>query len=260
MTTKNRLSTLGAALGAAMTMLTNPAPAMAQGGAFDFLDPCIAAGETVSQQRSKMLTELQAGIARAEAIKPTAEYAKLWWLEKRKALRPTFDAKVLPLLPGGLTAPQKDAAFKLWLDQLVAAEGGWAKVNALIEADWNRMREREIADARAQVGGALDQQDHELHAQCPADFGNQLLRGTLVLTMAPINQATRNIEIAKREGTLLGQITAATTGISVADIARNGLLGGDGSTMRTGAKAIQPVVDVLKAPVNAVLGGIGVKL
>jgi hypothetical protein len=260
MATKKTITQFTVALGAAVAMLGAPAPAMAQGGLFDSLDPCIAAGETVSQNRARMQDELRAGIAKAQAMKPTPEFARQWWLAKRKALRPYFDANVLPKLPATLTAAQKDGAFKLWLEHVVAAEGGWAKVDALIAADWNRLRDEQIADVRASVDGALDQQDRDLRGQCPADFGNQALRGTLTLVMAPINHANQKLEIARREGTLLGQITAVTTGISLKAIATEGLLGGENSAARAGVKVVQPVVDVLKAPVNVLLSGTPFKL
>jgi hypothetical protein len=260
MKTTTMIANFGVAFGAAVAMLATPGSAMAQGGLFDALDPCIAAGETVSQERSRMLAELRAGIARAEGMKPTPEYVKLWWIEKRKALRPYFDAKVLPRLPAGLTTEQKNGAFKLWLEQVVAADGGWAKVDTLIVADWNRMRDQQIADARSSVEGGLDQLDRDLRSQCPADFGNQLLRGTLTLTMAPINQATRNLEIAGREGTLLGKIVAAPTGISVTDVVKNGPAGGENSELRKAVKAIQPAVDVIKAPINILVAPFKIQL
>ena len=259
MKTTTMIANFGVAFGAAVAMLATPGPAMAQGGVFDFLDPCIAAGETVSQQRSRMLAELRAGTARAEAMKPTPEYAKLWWIEKRKALRPYFDAHVLPKLPAALTAQQKDGAFKLWLEKLVAAEGGWGKVDTLIEADWNRMRDQQIADARSSVEGGLDQQDRELRSQCPADFGNQLLRGTLTLTMAPINHATQKLQRAQREGTLIGQIAALTIDVGITDIGKDGPLGGGGSELRKAVNAVQPVVDAAKAPINVIVAPLGIK-
>jgi hypothetical protein len=218
-----------------VVVLMIPSAAKAQGGLFDFLDPCIAAGEAVSQNRSQVLSDMQASIQQAGTQEPTPEFAKLWWKEVRKNLRVYYNANVAPQLPKGLSAEQKDRAFKMWLDYAVKEQGGWPALNKLIKTEWARLRDAEISQARTQIEGALDAQDRELRSHCSADFGNQFLRGSMTVITAPFAAAARNVEIAKRENTLVGQILAVPTGISVTDIGKHGALGGDGSDARKAA-------------------------
>ncbi len=216
----------------ALALISTPVAARAQGGVFDVLDPCICAGETVAQNRSKMQAEVQRAIAKAEVDGPTEAFAKAWWLEKRKVLRTFFDKNVVPQLPAGLTKEQKDLTFNEWLKLIIAREGGWLHLNQITAAEWTRLVRLDGERATEAVNASLDKQDAEFRAQCPADFGNQLLRGTLTLATAPINMQKRVFEIAGRESTVIGKLFAVGTfGGSLDDIHKNGLQGGSGSVV-----------------------------
>jgi hypothetical protein len=62
-----------------------------------------------------------------------------------------------------------------------------------------------------------------------------VLRGVLTIALAPVEMLGRNWELAKRESSALAKPLAATTGISVDDINKNGgvfgcgLFGGENS-------------------------------
>lgn len=200
-------------------------------GFFDDLDPCIAAKDGFNEGRSQMRTIIKAKMDTAATAKPNEDYRDLWWKEKREQLREYFDksqfASIIKKSGGSL-----DKAFVLWLAEQIEAAGGVGKVDAVIEADFQKMTQLELSRRQNLTEVQFEKQKEELYSECKEDVLNQTLRATMTMAMAPIDLIDGNWEGAKRESGELAKIIRATTGISWRDIEKHGLCGGPNSEVR----------------------------
>ncbi len=223
-------------------------------GLLDGLDPCIAADKklkevssttswTLDQASNKLSAATRKALKENETAKATPEFAKVFTKYKQPVFRDYFDKNVYPgvkdMLSEGTT---KDAAFEKWLSVTMARQ----EIVEERDRQYRHLMQSEIVDAQSKGDKAiatkreqLEAAQKELDAKCPADFGNQALRGTLTLVglavqavVAPINIVAGNIDAAKNESGEIDKALRAATGISVDAIKKEGLSGGENSFFR----------------------------
>jgi hypothetical protein len=223
----------------AATMLTPvsfASSASASNGVFDKLDPCVEQVDTFRDQRDAYLRTLNRAVADADSAALTPEYRDAWMKAKRSALRETFDALVAPALKEA-RVDDVDAEYPKWFDAQLAKVGA-ENLDKIITVNFRR----ELKEVRIQQRGAgtaeVESAKQTLDKECKMDVGNQALRGIITTVLGPIAMVGRNLEIAKRESGELAKPLAATTGISVDAINKNGgvfgggLSGGESSFFR----------------------------
>jgi hypothetical protein len=237
----NVKNTLRIAATCALVLL--PGTASAQ-GLFDFLDPCIGARNDYWKARNGILTKVDTKLAGVATAQPTKEFSDYWWTEKRVALRTFFDANIVPVLEGAGIKEQKmlDAAFETWLEKQIHGAGGHEAMNKLVAEEYRRVLGLALLKQKGETVAALDKQRDELYSSCPQDVANQMFRGLITVTVAPIGIVTQNLEIAKRESGDLAKVLAGTTGISVDAINKGGILGGENSEARKACNAVAGLV------------------
>jgi hypothetical protein len=209
----------------ALALAAVSSPALAGGGVFDALDPCIGAGDAFRAERTAVIQNDDQALARIPTMTPTPEYRKAWMATKKKNLRKTFDETVAPALTdAGVT--DLDKAYEGWfakqIDRLNVEQ-----LEQLITAHFREDLKELGLKQRAKNNADLQAQQADIDKSCKMDVGNQALRGALTVALAPVEMVSRNLEIAKRESGEIAKGLAATTGISVRAIEENGgVLGG----------------------------------
>lgn len=221
---------------AALVAWLAASPALAGGGVFDALDPCIQQRDQFHAARISYLQQLNKSVADVDNVAVTAEYRDAWMKAKRSQLRSTFDSLVAPSLQdSGVT--DLDGAYGRWFDKQLGAMGT-ANVDSLIGANFHQELKQVRIEQRASGEAEMESAKRDLDKACKMDVGNQALRGVITAVLAPIGMVSRNLEIAGREGGVGAQVLAATTGISVDAINKNGgvfgggLSGGENSFFR----------------------------
>ncbi|KYK50141.1 hypothetical protein A1D31_39345 [Bradyrhizobium liaoningense] len=210
---------------AAMTAISFSTPALAGGGVFDKLDPCIEQVDNFHAERMSYLQELDKNVANADTAAVTPVYREAWMKAMRSHLRETFDTLVAPSLKDA-GVQDLDNRYKRWFDLQIEAMG--TNVDKLVEANFHRELKEVRIEQRASGAAQLQSAKEDLDKACKMDVGNQMLRGTLTAVLAPVNMIARNLEIAKRESGEGAKALAATTGISIDAIKENGGMFGGG--------------------------------
>lgn len=182
------------------------------------------------------LQQLEKNVIDADTAAVTPEYREAWMKAKRAQLRAIFDTLVAPTLKDA-GMQDMDAAYTRWFDKLIEAIGA-ANVDTLIAANFHQELKQVRIEQRGSGEAEIQSAKQDLDKSCKMDVGNQVLRGVLVSALAPVEMLARNWEIAKRESGALAKPLAATTGISVHAINKNGgvfgggLSGGENSFFR----------------------------
>ena len=222
--------------GVALTAVWGTAPAMAGGGVFDALDPCIQQVDKFRDERVSYLQKLDKNVAGADNAAVTPEYRDAWMKAKRSQLRATFDTYVAPALKDA-GVQDMDARYDHWFDKQLESVGA-ENVEKLVSLNFHQELKQVRIEQRGSGAADMESAKKDLDHQCKMDVGNQMLRGTVTAVLAPIEMVAKNLEIAKRESGALAKPLAATTGISVDAINKNGgvfgggLSGGEGSFFR----------------------------
>jgi hypothetical protein len=203
-------------------------PALASNGLFDFVDPCIQARDSFSEQRTNMLSQLNQAVVDADHQPAPAAYRDLWLQAMKEKLRPKFDELVAPSLrDAGVT--NMDDAYGKWFTNLIS-KMGQDDVTKLVDANFHQelrgLRLSQQTQGIAQLQAAQGDLDHS----CKMDVGNQALRVTLGAVMAPFGIAQRNAELFQREPTVVGK-ALAVGGVSLTDIGKYGPAGGPNSVI-----------------------------
>ena len=204
--------------------------ARASNGVFDFLDPCVKATDEFHAERASVLTQADRAIADADRAPSTPEYRAAWMKAKNVQLRPMFDKYVAAdLKDNGVT--DLDGAYQKWFARQLRDMGD-ATVNQLIDSSFHQELKQVRIEQRTHDAAQLQAAQTELDGACKADVGNQALRVTMGVVLAPFNIIGGNIAGAGRESGVIDQGLKATTGISVKDIKEHGIFGGPNSVFR----------------------------
>jgi hypothetical protein len=211
-------------------------PVLAGSGAGDKLDPCIEQVDKFQEERSSYLQQLDKEVIDADTAAVTPKYREAWMKAKRFQLRESFDTFVAPMLKDA-GVPNIDAAYDPWFDKQLENIGA-ANVDKLVAVSFHQELKKLRIKQRASGEDEIASEKEKLDKSCKMDFGNQALRVVLTAALAPINRDLRNLDLAKRESGVGGKIIAATTGISIDAINKNGgvfgggLSGGENSFFR----------------------------
>ncbi len=210
----------------ALVLVAVSSPALASGGVFDALDPCIGAKDAFRAERAAVIQYDDQALARIPTMTPTPEYRKVWMATKKKDLRKNFDETVAPALTdAGVTDLEK--AYEGWFARQLARLSP-EKLEQLITAHFREDVKELGLKQRARNNADLQAQQADLDKSCKMDVANQTLRGALTIVLAPVETVSRNLEIAKRESGAIAKGLAASTGISVRAIEENGGVFGGG--------------------------------
>lgn len=229
-------TTIKLLLSAAALVASVTAPAFAGGGVFDKFDPCIEQTDQFQAERASYLKKLDQQVADADHAMPTQQYRDAWMKAKRSQLRDPFDTYVAPTLKEA-GVQDMEVAYSNWFSKRLE-EFGANNVDNLVIANFRQelkqVRIEERSSGEAQVQSAKE----DLDKACKMDVGNQALRGIVTTALAPIEMIAKNLELAKNESGAIAKGVAATTGISVDAIEKNGgvfgggLSGGENSFFR----------------------------
>jgi hypothetical protein len=205
-------------------------------GVFDALDPCIQQRDKFHDERVSYLQQLDKSVADADNAPLTQEYRAAWMVAKRAQLRPTFDTLVAPTLQDAGIADM-EGAYGRWFEKQLATIGA-ANMDNLVRARFHQELKQVRVGQRTSGQAQLEAAKLDLDKACKTDVGNQVLRGVITVALTPIEMASKNLEIAKRESGAIAKGIAATTGISIDAINKNGgvfgggLSGGENSFFR----------------------------
>jgi len=228
-----------------MTFIVVLVPSLAGAqGLFDFLDPCIGARNDYWQARSQILSQIDTKLASVANAEPTEQFKAFWWNEKRTLMRKYFDDNISAILrtAGVKDGKTMDAAFETWLENQIHSAGGHEAMDKLASQEYRRVLKLALDKQKGETIAELDKQRGELYSACPQDVANQMFRGLVTVTVAPVGLMTRNIEIAQRESGAVAKVLAGTTGISVDAIVQNkSPLGGENSEARRACNAVAGV-------------------
>jgi hypothetical protein len=207
-------------------------PAFADGGAFDFLDPCIKARDDFAGQRQAVRAQIERAETSIPAMTATVEFREAWMKVKRVDSRPYFDKEIAPVLRK-YGVSDFDAAFNAWFEDMIASVDP-QDLKDLIDHNYRELGKEEIARIRSTTEAEYDNAKKDLDAACKKDVGNQVLR----VALAPLSWIDGNFKAAKNEDNVVTQVFRALTGVSAKDIAKFGPLGGPNSELRKLANAI----------------------
>lgn len=219
-------------LAASAIALAAATPSAQAAGAFDFLDPCIAARDDLSQQtRDVAQTFAQAEGQILTAAAPDG-FLALWMRVKKEQARPYFDSDVSPMLVS-LGVTDIEAAYEMWFRAQIESVDP-EQLRALIDENYRQVLREELAVSRTHTEEDANRARDALNSQCKNDVGSQVLR----VVMSPIGWIAGNFEAGKDEANIVTQVFRAVTGISLADIGEFGLLGGPNSELRRALNAV----------------------
>jgi hypothetical protein len=226
---KNLLTTGVSALALAAALASN---AYAGGGVFDALDPCIKARDAFRDQRAGIVQQLDRSIADADHADAPGQYRDAWMKAKKAQVRPTFDKLVAPELKS-MGQQDMEKAYDGWFDRQLA-EMGHDGVEKLLTEDFHADLKQVRLEQRAKAQAEIQSAKNDLDKSCKSDVGNQAMRGTLTIVLAPIGMISRNLEIAKNERGAIAAGLAAGSSISIDAIEKNGgVFGGDSPAAQT---------------------------
>lgn len=230
---KNLLKTSISALALGVVLTSS---ANAGGGVFDALDPCIKARDNFRDERAGIVQQLDRSVNDAEHVAAPTEYRVAWMKAKKAQLRPTFDALVAPELKVN-GVQDMDRSYDAWFDRQMGQMSS-EDLGKLVTANFHQELKQVRLEQRVKTQAELQSAQDELDKSCKMDVGNQALRGTLTVVLAPIGMISRNLEVAKNERGEIDKVVAATTGVSIKAINENGgvfgggLSGGENSFFR----------------------------
>ena len=205
--------------------------AHAGNGAFDFLDPCIAATDDFRKQSARIMQVHNSNIANVMHAKVPTEYRKAWLAHWRKHLRTGYFAKnVAPTLKR-MGVKDMNKAYRVWFEDKIK-QVGEKRLATLIRGNFRRELLEHRRQTKAQSVKVLNAQKKELDQACKPDVGNQVLRATVTILAAPFNIVGKNLKGAKRESGVGAKVLKAITGGSVKDMKKHGIFGGPNSIFR----------------------------
>ena len=201
-------------------------------GELDFLDDCIGVREDVKDHHKELASLLAAEEGKIGEVEFSPEFETYWLKSNKEALRVLYYEA---LGNAGMVASdeQKGVLFDVWYENTATEE-----LKAEIQSSFEATQRAVLDEDRVAVNKIVDEDKDALDKNCKMDFGNQALRASLKIVLAPVDLVGRNFELSKNEKTALSKATMATTGISTDDIAKHGLLGGSGSDARKVANKI----------------------
>lgn len=214
--------------------------ALASGGTFDFLDPCIEAHETFQSQQSADLAAYDYDIKNVDIAPAPEKYRQLWMESKKKQMRPIFNEVVAPSLQAaGLV--DMDKHFEGWFDEILSVRVGKDNVDALVQTHFREELKRQLVKGKASTEAQYETASKELGSACKMDLGNQTLRVAIVAALAPVSIISNSLEAAKQESGVFNQALRASSGVSIKDIKEHGAGGGENSEVRKAGRAIAKV-------------------
>ena len=164
-------------------------------------------------------SQVQTQRAAIDQAVPPPEFEKLWFAAQEPYARKYFDANLAPAIRAG--KGDVNAAF-------AATFANWrkdAKVQAEMTAQF-RTALRALHDegvAKGNASSTAGQQD--MHASCPMDAGNQVVRVAIGAVTFPLTVISGNIDGARRESGVAAQ-ALRLLGPSVRDIQEHGIFCG----------------------------------
>ncbi len=199
-------------------------------GIFELLDPCVAAKEEFQSSRSEILDEIREQLEENTTGEPSIEFTNYWWAEKRRFLLDYFSRSELAELVKAAGGSDTEA-FALWMAKQIEREGGADRLdNVVVVDEFHRLRQLVILEQRGSTEKELERAKRELYGECALELLDQRIGAQLTVTSLDI--IAGNFEAAASERGDLSKLVRATTGISVSDIQRYGMLGGRNSEFR----------------------------
>lgn len=207
-------------------------------GALDFADPCIEAGRQFRSTTDALRTRADQMLAEWDRkSEPPGEIRGLYvealredifknWsespevkslLDLQRASNPSFDVRkfFLETVYPGILTPEKEAEL----------------VRDLFKVHYASILRPQLTQERSELDRKIAEQRSVLDENCKPDVFSQVVRATIGRMMLVVGN---NFDAAKNERGEIAKLVRATSGISLDDIGRHGLLGGENSELRRG--------------------------
>lgn len=202
----------------------------------DFSDPCTDAQNKFSTSSSALHARADQILAKWDSAVDPPDEVKPFYVEAvQAAIYSNWlkDPAVAPLIATYKKADAKFDAKSFFMTQIylsvVTPEQEQTYVRELFKADYAINIRPKIIAERNDLENTITTQKSELDKDCKQDLVDKILRSTYGNGMLFV---TANTDAAKQEHGVLAQSFRLTSGISIADIEKNGILGGDGSEIR----------------------------
>lgn len=216
-------------------------PAFAQ-GVFDFADPCKKAENEFANGSNALRESADATIAKWEATTEPTDELKSYYIEAfRLAAYNTWSAD--PTVAGLLKQLAKaDKSFdpqvffmETVYPQAVTKDDENKAVLEMFRIDKEAVIIPRLEGQRAELETQISEQKATLDASCKPDVVSQIFRATFGNAAIIID---RNSQAAKNENGDIAGFIRLTSGISLTDIGKQGILGGDNSELRKLANSV----------------------
>ncbi|WP_144578917.1 hypothetical protein [Agrobacterium sp. DE0009] len=218
-------------------MLIAPTAALAD-GMLDFMDPCKDAQKDFKSSYNAIQTQADEAVVNMTAWgeDPTKVPDKV--LDAYKVALRTIALKTWSDSPAGKGTiaswgnPGEEKVQEMFFQHIYPAEikpdVETTLARQLFKMDYDQKIKPTLASDRAEISKKLDEQRAQLDASCKPDVVSQIFRGTIGNALVMLKG---NFDAAKREPGELAKVVRAVTGISIGDIMKNGLAGGENSEM-----------------------------
>ncbi len=211
-------------------------------GALDFADPCTDAEKKFNSTSDALRSHADTMIAQWDSqTEPPGELRPLYVEAIRTAAYQAWitDPSIGKLIETLKTADPSFDAMSFFLTkvypQVFTQEKESEYVRQLYKADYETKLRPQLISDRQGLEQKISEQKDSLNQSCKPDVFNQVFRssvGRLLLV------ASANSEAAKNEKGDIAKGIRLVSGVSITDIEKNGILGGDGSELRKIANAV----------------------
>jgi hypothetical protein len=225
------------------------------GGALDWADPCVDAQNNFKSTAEAARRRADDVITEWDARTDPPDEMRILYVDaiKEAAYKSWFDDPQTKPLIAAVTAQAPDFdSRKFFFDKVysvaVTPEKEKAIVQALYQNDYKTKFRPEMQKSRDDLEKQISSEQEKMDGACRPDLVSQLFRGTIGNALAILGN---NWKAAEREPGEIAKFVRITSGVSISDIAANGLqggansevnkiLGGDNSALRLAIRNLDP--------------------
>jgi len=220
----------------------------------DLADPCTDAGNKFTSTSNALRARADELLAKWDASASPPDELKQFFVDAvREAIFGQWEKD--PNIAALIAAYQKVSPgfdihaffFQNIYPKVVTPEQELSYVNVFYKSYYvAEIRPKLIAE-RAALETTIVSQHNDLDSACKQDFFDKVIRVTMGNASLYIKA---NTEAAKQEHGVIAQSIRLTSGISITDIEKNGILGGDGSELRKLANTAGGSLQALSGALN----------
>lgn len=211
-------------------------------GALDFADPCIKAEGRFQTTAQSLRGNAEALISKWDNLQEPPPELKSFYVDaiKEAAYKSWIDNdQNKSLIKIIISAKPEFDSKRYFYDEvyskLLNNQQENELVNTLFISDYAVNIRPRFLKEKDELEKKIAEQKGELDSSCKKDVFNQVFRATIGNAMLMLSQ---NFEAAKAEKGEIAKAVRAISGISITDISKHGILGGENSELRKVAEGI----------------------